>query len=57
MGFYAPAQIVRDAREHGVKVYPICINASFWDNAMEPDGTGGLAIRLGFRQIKGPRRR
>lgn len=53
MGFYAPAQIVRDAREHGVKVYPICINASFWDNAMEPDGTGGLAIRLGFRQIKG----
>ena len=53
MGFYAPAQIVRDAREHGVEVYPICVNASFWDNVMEPDGTGGLAIRLGFRQIKG----
>ena len=53
MGFYAPAQIVRDAREHGVEVRPIDINASFWDNVMEPDGHGGLALRLGFRQIKG----
>ncbi|MDW3223795.1 MAG: error-prone DNA polymerase [Paracoccaceae bacterium] len=53
MGFYAPAQIVRDAREHGVEVRPICINASFWDNTMEPDGQGGLVLRLGFRQIKG----
>ncbi|MFY9210093.1 MAG: error-prone DNA polymerase [Aestuariivita sp.] len=53
MGFYAPAQIVRDAREHGVKVLAICINASFWDNVMEPDGQGGLALRLGLRQIKG----
>lgn len=55
MGFYAPAQIVRDARMHGVKVRPVCINASFWDNVMEPNGTGGLALRLGFRQIKGLR--
>ena len=53
MGFYAPAQIVRDAREHQVQVRPVCVNASFWDNVMEPDGRGGLAIRLGFRQIKG----
>ncbi|WP_299937234.1 error-prone DNA polymerase [uncultured Pelagimonas sp.] len=53
MGFYAPAQIVRDAREHGVEVRPVCINASFWDNMMEPDDDGGLALRLGFRQIKG----
>ncbi|MCB1336190.1 MAG: error-prone DNA polymerase, partial [Maritimibacter sp.] len=53
MGFYAPAQIVRDAREHGVEVRPICINASYWDNVMEPDGQGGLALRLGFRQIRG----
>ena len=53
MGFYAPAQIVRDAREHGVEVRPICVNTSFWDNIMEPDGQGGLALRLGFRQIKG----
>jgi error-prone DNA polymerase len=53
MGFYAPSQLVRDAREHGVTVRPICINTSFWDNVMEPDGKGGLALRLGFRQIKG----
>ncbi|WP_171175341.1 error-prone DNA polymerase [Ruegeria sp. HKCCD8929] len=53
MGFYAPAQIVRDAREHGVEVRPVCINSSYWDNVMEPDGRGGLALRLGFRQIKG----
>ncbi|MEX5727589.1 DNA-directed DNA polymerase III PolC [Rhodovulum iodosum] len=52
MGFYAPAQIVRDAREHGVELRPVCINASFWDNTVEPDGAGGLALRLGFRQIK-----
>ena len=55
MGFYAPAQIVRDAREHGVTVRPVCINASYWDNVMEPDGKGGLALRLGFRQIKAMR--
>ena len=55
MGFYAPAQIVRDARAHGVEVRPVCVNASYWDNALEPDGQGGLALRLGFRQIKGMR--
>ena len=55
MGFYAPAQIVRDAREHGVIVRPPDINASTWDNIMEPDGRGGLALRLGFRQIKSMR--
>ncbi|SLN48928.1 Error-prone DNA polymerase [Pseudoruegeria aquimaris] len=55
MGFYAPAQIVRDAREHGVEVRPVCVNASYWDNVMEPDGKGGLALRLGFRQIKAMR--
>jgi error-prone DNA polymerase len=53
MGFYAPAQIIRDARDHGVEVRPISINDSYWDNVMEPDGRGGLALRLGFRQIKG----
>jgi len=52
MGFYAPAQIVRDAREHGVEARPVDINASYWDNVLEPDGRGGLALRLGFRQIK-----
>ena len=53
MGFYAPAQIVRDAREHGVEVRPVCVNASCWDNTLEPDGRGGLALRLGFRQVRG----
>lgn len=53
MGFYAPAQIVRDAREHGVEVRPVCVNCSFWDNVMEPNDKGDLALRLGFRQIKG----
>src|SRR5690606_8903804 len=36
MGFYAPAQIVRDARDHGVGVRPVCINASRWDCTLEP---------------------
>jgi DNA-directed DNA polymerase III PolC len=53
MGFYAPAQIVRDAREHGVEVRPPCVNASFWDCTMERDGSGRLALRLGFRLIAG----
>ncbi len=52
MGFYAPAQIVRDARAHGVIVLPPCINRSEWDNVME-DTDEGLALRLGFRQIRG----
>ncbi|MEM9049629.1 MAG: error-prone DNA polymerase [Pseudomonadota bacterium] len=55
MGFYAPAQIIRDARAHEVEVRPVDINLSYWDNVMEPDGTGGLALRLGFRQIKAMR--
>jgi DNA-directed DNA polymerase III PolC len=55
MGFYAPAQIVRDAREHGVEVRPVDVNESYWDNVMEPDGRGGLALRLGFRQIRSMR--
>jgi error-prone DNA polymerase len=54
MGFYAPAQIVRDAREHGVEVRPVCINASRWDCTLEPtDETGRLAVRLGLRLVKG----
>ena len=52
MGFYAPAQIVRDARDHGVTVLPPCVNASQWDCTLEP-AAGGLALRLGLRQIKG----
>ncbi|MBA2127241.1 error-prone DNA polymerase [Hyphomicrobium methylovorum] len=53
MGFYAPAQIVRDAREHGVEARAADINASLWDNTLERTETGALALRLGFRQIDG----
>ena len=53
MGFYAPAQIVRDAREHGVDVLPIDVSHSFWDNTLERGGQGALALRLGFRQAEG----
>ncbi|WP_394197470.1 error-prone DNA polymerase [Litoreibacter albidus] len=53
MGFYAPAQIVRDAREHSVETRPICVNHSEWDNTLERRPDGALALRLGFRQIKG----
>jgi len=53
MGFYAPAQLVRDAKEHGVEVRPVDIATSFWEHTLEPDGKGGQALRLGFRQVKG----
>jgi error-prone DNA polymerase len=36
MGFYAPAQIVRDAREHGVELRPVDVNHSLWDCTLEP---------------------
>ncbi|HZK98546.1 MAG TPA: error-prone DNA polymerase, partial [Caulobacteraceae bacterium] len=53
MGFYAPAQIVRDAREHGVEVRPVCINASRWDCTLEPTGNPDrFAMRLGLRQVR-----
>ncbi len=52
MGFYAPAQIVRDASEHGVPVHAADINHSQWDNTLEPCD-GALALRLGLRQIEG----
>jgi error-prone DNA polymerase len=52
MGFYQPAQIVRDAAEHGVEVLPVDVNLSDWDCTLERGGQG-LALRLGFRQVKG----
>ena len=55
MGFYAPAQLVRDAREHGVEVRPVSVNHSLWDCTLEPRADGALALRLGLRQIKGLR--
>ncbi|MCW2338290.1 error-prone DNA polymerase [Sphingobium sp. B2D3A] len=53
MGFYAPAQIVGNAREHGVEVRPPCINASRWDCTLEPASGRYLAVRLGLRQVRG----
>src|SRR5690606_3076115 len=53
MGFYAPAQIVRDAREHGVAVLPVDVNLSQWDNILEDTLDIRPALRLGFRQIDG----
>ena len=54
MGFYAPAQIVRDAQAHGVEIRPICTNASRWDSTLESTGGEGLfTVRLGMRMVKG----
>ncbi|MEM1364550.1 MAG: error-prone DNA polymerase [Pseudomonadota bacterium] len=54
MGFYAPAQIVRDAREHDVEVLPADINLSDWDNILEGESADGMrAVRIGFRQVSG----
>ncbi|GJM24627.1 MAG: error-prone DNA polymerase 2 [Phycisphaerae bacterium] len=50
LGFYAPAQIVRDAQDHGVTVRQIDVNHSAWDCTLED---GGAALRLGMRMIKG----
>ncbi len=53
MGFYAPAQIVADARKHGVEVRPVSINHSHWDCTLEHTSRQYLAVRLGFRQVRG----
>ena len=55
MGFYQPAQIIHDARRHGVAVRPVDVNHSQWDCTLEPAGDGP-AIRLGLRMVKGLRR-
>ncbi|HMP56127.1 MAG TPA: error-prone DNA polymerase [Novosphingobium sp.] len=52
MGFYAPAQIVRDAREHGVRVLAVDVNHSDWDCTLE-EGAQGPELRLGLRQVDG----
>ena len=52
MGFYAPAQIVRDARDHGVEAREVDVNHSDWDATLETRD-GGPALRLGLRQIEG----
>jgi error-prone DNA polymerase len=53
LGFYAPAQIVRDAQEHGVVVRPVDVNHSGWDCTLED---GGGVLRLGLRMTNGLRR-
>ena len=53
MGFYAPAQIVRDARDHGVEIRPLDVNRSRWDCSLEPAKGRHLAVRLGLRMAKG----
>jgi len=54
MGFYAPAQLIRDAREHGVEIRAPDVNASDWDCTLEPaSAEEGYALRLGLRQVKG----
>ncbi|QDV90585.1 Error-prone DNA polymerase [Phycisphaerae bacterium RAS2] len=52
MGFYAPAQIIRDARDHRVDVRPVDVNRSDWDCTLEDSGR---AVRLGMRMVKGLR--
>jgi DNA-directed DNA polymerase III PolC len=52
MGFYAPAQLVRDARAHGVEVRPVAVEISDWDCTLERQADGRAALRLGLRLTK-----
>jgi error-prone DNA polymerase len=53
MGFYAPAQIVGDARKNGVEVREIDVSFSYAQNTLEKNSGRYHAVRLGFRQIDG----
>jgi error-prone DNA polymerase len=55
MGFYAPAQLVRDAREHGVEVRPVDVRVSAWESTLEAAGTAAALrpVRLGLDRING----
>jgi error-prone DNA polymerase len=54
MGFYAPAQLVRDAKAHGVEVRPVDVNHSRWDCTLEPTrNRHRFAVRLGLRMARG----
>jgi error-prone DNA polymerase len=55
MGFYQPAQLVRDAYKHGVSMRNMDINHSDWDYTLEETKGKFCALRLGFRQVKGLR--
>jgi error-prone DNA polymerase len=53
MGFYAPSQIVQDARRHDIEVFPIDVQRSDWDNALITQDEEPPAIQLGLRQVRG----
>src|SRR5262245_52599344 len=53
MGFYAPQQLVRSARDHGVEVRPIDVSHSDWDSTLERGAGGAAVVRLGMRLVKG----
>ncbi len=55
MGFYQPAQLVIDARNHGVELLPVDVNHSFWDHQLHEKKGLYCLLRLGFRQVKGLR--
>src|SRR6058998_3308752 len=55
MGFYHPATIVKDAQRHGLRIVPVDVTRSQWLCAIEPDGRGGHAVRLGLRYVRGLR--
>ena len=53
MGFYAPAQLIREARRQGVEVHAVDVCRSVWDCTLERASTGAPALRLGLRLVKG----
>ncbi len=52
MGFYAPAQLIRDARDHGVEIWPADVNSSEWDCTLEEVGSGQWAVGGGEEETK-----
>jgi error-prone DNA polymerase len=53
MGFYAAAQLINDAKRHGVNIRNIAVDCSAWECTLEPDENGKAAVRLGFKMIRG----
>ena len=53
MGFYAPAQLTRDARAHDVQVLPVDVLRSQWTSVLEPDDCALWPVRLGFNRLLG----
>ena len=53
MGFYAPSQLLQDARRHNVELLPVDVLKSNWDSTLKEGGDGKYAIRIGLRMIKG----